>query len=679
MYNVPALPTAFFGGSIPDVGGGSAFTRYTNHFNNLSSGTSAIELDIEMELNSSGQLAIFADVELTDDVTTTDNHVIFLLTYRFTNDYFCTVVSYDEQDFNLTASGETQSYEQPVELNEDWDLNDLTAVVLIQSKDNYPVYSGNYTLQANPILQAGKTIYTGILPMFRADITYGPASLGVQFTNLSFPQTGIESFDWDFNGDGEFELSMEDPYYLFSEPGEYDVTLRILVDGEYSETTVENFITVTDGSSIEGDVAGYWSSAIETYYIDGDITIPAGSELAIGPGTNIILNNDSKIIAEGRMAADGSQGEMIEFSTESSWNGLEFTGNQQNNNLVNCKFTGATSTVIKIDYDSHLEITDNIFVDNSCTTNSATAIDITSSNNVVISRNIFANNSHASQTGGIICTGSSPAISNNLFVNNSGENALAAAFVFRSGSDPYLVNNTIANNQGNNLMFIHNSNPIFMNSIILHEGNFVQLISGSLTISYSCINGGYEGQGNIAADPLFVNPTEGVGPGFDGLVAEWYLAEGSPCIDAGNPDSEYYDNEDPDNTGFALWPAMGALTNDMGAFGGDGLSEYTDYDENLISSIVPQSFLSIFPNPFNPVTNIALQLSESDRNNPVTLEIYNIRGQLVRSLIDVQIVSNEEVIWNGKNDNNNDATSGIYFVKLSTASSSVSRKIILLK
>jgi len=66
------------------------------------------------------------------------------------------------------------------------------------------------------------------------------------------------------------------------------------------------------------------------------------------------------------------------------------------------------------------------------------------------------------------------------------------------------------------------------------------------------------GPGNIDVDPLFET----------GPICDYHLSMDSPCIDAGNPDPEYNDPEDPFNPGYALWPAMGYLSNDMGAFGG---------------------------------------------------------------------------------------------------------------
>ncbi|MCK4653768.1 MAG: right-handed parallel beta-helix repeat-containing protein [Candidatus Cloacimonetes bacterium] len=69
-----------------------------------------------------------------------------------------------------------------------------------------------------------------------------------------------------------------------------------------------------------------------------------------------------------------------------------------------------------------------------------------------------------------------------------------------------------------------------------------------------------------------------------------------------------------------------------------------------------------FPNPFNPTTMICYSLKE---NSKVSLNIYNIKGQKVKTLVDETIPAGEHsVIWNGKDSNGNRVSSGIYFYKL---------------
>ena len=77
-----------------------------------------------------------------------------------------------------------------------------------------------------------------------------------------------------------------------------------------------------------------------------------------------------------------------------------------------------------------------------------------------------------------------------------------------------------------------------------------------------------------------------------------------------------------------------------------------------------------YPNPFNPTTTISF----------VTLEIYNLKGQKVKTLVDELLESgNHTVIWNGTNDNEKSVSSGIYFYKLKTVNHEETKKMILMK
>ena len=91
--------------------------------------------------------------------------------------------------------------------------------------------------------------------------------------------------------------------------------------------------------------------------------------------------------------------------------------------------------------------------------------------------------------------------------------------------------------------------------------------------------------------------------------------------------------------------------------------------------------LGNYPNPFNPETTIKYNLHD---NVDVTLEIYNIKGQLVKTLVSTsQEAGLHSVAWNGKDSNGSDVSSGIYFSNFgaNTGNSDYTsvKKIILLK
>ncbi|MCK5052024.1 MAG: T9SS type A sorting domain-containing protein [Candidatus Cloacimonetes bacterium] len=75
------------------------------------------------------------------------------------------------------------------------------------------------------------------------------------------------------------------------------------------------------------------------------------------------------------------------------------------------------------------------------------------------------------------------------------------------------------------------------------------------------------------------------------------------------------------------------------------------------------------PNPFNPVTNIRFDIKENETG---VLSIYNIKGQFIESH---QFEAGQRNFqWDASNQ-----ASGVYFYKLQTESSTVNKKMLLLK
>jgi len=84
-----------------------------------------------------------------------------------------------------------------------------------------------------------------------------------------------------------------------------------------------------------------------------------------------------------------------------------------------------------------------------------------------------------------------------------------------------------------------------------------------------------------------------------------------------------------------------------------------------------------YPNPFNPQTTISFSLKEAA---PVKVLVYNLKGQLVRTLVDESKASgNHKLVFDGRDNQGNPLASGVYFYKMQTGKYSNTRKMILMK
>lgn len=122
--------------------------------------------------------------------------------------------------------------------------------------------------------------------------------------------------------------------------------------------------------------------------------------------------------------------------------------------------------------------------------------------------------------GGGLATGlGETTVTNTVFSQNESVTLLGGgAFV---GSDTTFINCSFSRNGG---YAIANEATMTCHNCILWQND--ESIDGGATVTYSCIQGGWPGIGNIDTNPMFVQA--GVG--------DLRLAEGSPCLDAGNAD-----------------------------------------------------------------------------------------------------------------------------------------------
>ncbi|MFC2076668.1 FlgD immunoglobulin-like domain containing protein [candidate division KSB1 bacterium] len=160
----------------------------------------------------------------------------------------------------------------------------------------------------------------------------------------------------------------------------------------------------------------------------------------------------------------------------------------------------------------------------------------------------------------------------------------------------------------------------------------------------------------------------GVNPWFvDYQGGNLRLRSNSACIDAGQRMANI-------NDGYA------GSAPDMGAFeyGAARIAR----DDSETAAVPAFELFQNYPNPANPQTIIPFNLNKEGQ---VRLDIYNIRGQLVRRLVDGQLSSGtHRILWDGKDGSGHEVASGVYFYRLenpdnSKRAKSLSRKLLILR
>jgi flagellar hook assembly protein FlgD len=84
-----------------------------------------------------------------------------------------------------------------------------------------------------------------------------------------------------------------------------------------------------------------------------------------------------------------------------------------------------------------------------------------------------------------------------------------------------------------------------------------------------------------------------------------------------------------------------------------------------------------YPNPFNPQTMISYQLPNESH---VVIKVFNLQGQLVRTLTDeFKLTGSYTIAWDGRDANGIAAPSGTYFYQIKAGSFEQTKPMVLLK
>ncbi|MCX6639369.1 MAG: hypothetical protein NTW14_02645 [bacterium] len=400
-----------------------------------------------------------------------------------------------------------------------------------------------------------------------------------------------------------------------------------------------------------------------TYLVTGNISVPPGGALTIQPGARFYFNGHYAFDVEvdACLTALGTESDSIQFLPRLGfdyWWGIDLNQGSSdatafsycyigfshssgldcnhvsptvNHSTFYQNWNGFSGGGINLQY-SNARISDCVFIQNSCYDWGAGLCGRYSSPE--IGNCIFDGNyGHATGSGGIggglwfLYVGN-PIIRNCMIINNmTNENTVAAGIACEGSVLAAIENCTIMYNrrqhpQGSGIrpsaVFVSNPATQITNCIV--RNNWGPQITGG-QVTYSNVQGGYAGVGNIDSDPLFV-----AGPGSHFYLSQIAAGQSvnSPCIDAGNPASAMVFG----STRTDLIQDEGIV--DMGyhyPVAGSWPMVAGDEQENM--SLQPTtSGLSISPNPFNPTTTLTFTLP---RTAKVSLEVFDVNGRVVRA------------------------------------------------
>ncbi|MDZ7796697.1 MAG: NosD domain-containing protein [Candidatus Marinimicrobia bacterium] len=155
----------------------------------------------------------------------------------------------------------------------------------------------------------------------------------------------------------------------------------------------------------------------------------------------------------------------------------------------------------------------------------------------------------------------------------------------------------------------------------------------------------------------------------DPVINQGGIDTTSICCDLENNTTYYWRVIAKNSSGYGNW-------SDIKSF---ELDAETGIEDNTNDTSIPEEFAlhQNFPNPFNPNTEIRYQLPKSAE---VTIVIYNLQGQKVRTLVDEQKEAGiYTTIWNSRDNAGRQTVSGVYIYSLRAGDFIDTKKMVFMK
>jgi len=269
--------------------------------------------------------------------------------------------------------------------------------------------------------------------------------------------------------------------------------------------------------------------------------------------------------------------------------------------ISNCVVTGNTGSTYGGGFycyaGSDPKIT-NCIISNNTSTYGGGIYCMNTSSPTVTNCKILSNTATSQGAGMYINNSSDPVVTNCVFSNNNAQSKGGAIYSWYGGTTPVITNCTFYGNSATSrggAIYAYNNTIVTMANCILWANEApsnpeIYVSGATFQITYSCIEDGYSGTGNIESNPKFIDPN-----GADDIIGtpddDFTLLYSSLCIDAGNNsavpaeilydikgDPRFWDNPEAPDSGSGSPPIV-----DMGA------NEFFDDDGDLDDDGVPDT------------------------------------------------------------------------------------------
>ena len=334
---------------------------------------------------------------------------------------------------------------------------------------------------------------------------------------------------------------------------------------------------------VSGNVSGTWTKNGSPYIVTGNVTVPSGQTLTLQPGATVIIGQSLRVDVLGSISAVGTAANRITIRGANAslyWDTIAVNYGSGASRFSNCTISDATNALyLNCSENAAMEIPILNCVFTNCQGSCISGLSHgwlwadqggvhtyypilspkiqncrfgTSSNGCVfvVDGTRYVNGSPPTAYYGRGTV--NPQIINCDFVSLSGSAVSLSDGAYAAASYPNIENNVFvqcAIAVQKSSLTIFNDTLVF-NCFFNNQVNFLGYPAGVYG-TICCVNSSgtpCDVVNNIFVDPRFTE------------TVNYTLAPNSPCIDAGNPDSAYFDTDFP--------PSQGTIVNDQGSYGG---------------------------------------------------------------------------------------------------------------